>query len=557
LGLAISKKLINMMGGDVGLKSQPGVGSEFFFNVNLGISENIEKKERKSIQTLHSMNALIVDDNEIACEVLETYIQNFFGSIQVVHSGEKALNLINDDLRKNKNFDFIFMDWKMPGLNGLETSEQIMLNSKIKGAKQPHIIMVSNLSSEACMKQAENKHIDAYLIKPITQSLLLDTVMNILGSNSEIDDSSLKKQKAESEELPSFGGKLVLIVEDNTINQEVAIGLLEEFDIHADVADNGKIAIDIIEKQGENYYEAILMDLQMPEMDGYTATKHIRNKLNFKRIPIIATSADAMAGVKEKCIQIGMTDYVTKPINPKELHHTLSKYILHDSKSSSRQTQKNAKSEKSLIPKIQGLNISTALERVGGNEKTLMNILKKYMINYSNIDKSILKSVLNNDFATAEKIVHTIKGVTGNISADVLFEKSVSLDNLLKKTLQIEKNKIPNSLILEIKDSIKAFEVENNKLIQDLQKTQIFDSDPKKQTNIQISQQELNEKLSKLMQLLEECDSEAATLLEELMESIEATELDEISNLISNYEYDDALELLCDFSKKNIENSED
>ena len=553
LGLAISKKLINMMGGDVGLKSTPGVGSEFYFNVKLEIPEKSEKKEKEAAKILHHMSALIVDDNAIACEVLEAYIHNFFGEIMIVHSGEEAIEIVNSELKRNRIFDFIFMDWKMPGMDGLETAEQIRLNTQIKGLTPPHIIMVSNFSTESCMKQAEEKQIDAYLIKPITQSLLLDTIMNILGENHRSDDSHDKYDA--NENLHPFNGETVLVVEDNAINQEVALGLLEEFNIKADVADNGKIAVDILEAKGEDYYKVILMDLQMPEMDGYTATEYIRKKLKFVRIPIIATSADAMAGVRERCMSIGMTDYVTKPINPKELHNALAKY-LKVSETENRNAVHETECRPDRIPDIPGLDINTALERVGGSAKTLVNILKKYYSNYQEIDKKIETEIDNGNFETAEKLAHTIKGVSGNISAEKLFKISVKLDNMLKEMMKTSEKHTETAHTHDIKQCLDEFGTENRKLIEAIKSSGIISQkhkDNKQENKAALSESELKEKLSKLAGLLDECDSDAEDALQELIQKTADQELEKIAELVSDYEFDDALEQLKKYaSEKNI-----
>jgi len=540
LGLAISKRLVELMGGEVGLYSEYGKGSDFFFTVKCGIQSGKETKIGLLSQDIKGLNVLIVDDNEAAREVLQTYVEDFSCSVTAVASGKEALKKMDETLSGElKSFDLILMDWKMPGMSGLEVASEIKNNSKF--SKIPQIIMVTNYGREEIMAKAKNIGIDAFLIKPVAQSMLLDTIMNAFGKfvkqhNSE-DNFLYEKTQFD------FEGRHILLVEDNEINQEVAVGLLEEANLKIDIADNGKIACDVLMKKGENAYSLILMDLQMPEMDGYSASEFIRKNLKYNNIPIVAMSADAMMGVREACLKAGMSDYLTKPINPYELFSILHKWM---NVKVFKQVNDNIHSlphEPANIPLIEGLDVKSGITRVGGNKKVYLSILKKFCENHAGDAGEIKDFVKAKDYSEAELIAHTVKGVAGNIGAEKVFKNAVEVDKLLKSVIEKDSRADNCTLFITLDSLLAQLDESITSLIQNINNSGIFLNEKSSSQKAEDPEKEA-ELIVKLTELLEEDDSEALECIEELMTITNIPELKEIEEMIRDYEFDDALELL-------------
>ena len=537
LGLAISKKLVNLMGGEVGLKSEYGKGSNFFFDIKCGIQEINNKKFHLLADDLKGTHVLIVDDNEAAREVLQSYVEDFQFDVTTVDSGEEAIKKLTSAVTENKKpYDLVLMDWKMPGMDGLETAKNIKHNSSL--AKIPQIIMVTNYGREEVMAQAENIGIDAFLIKPVGQSMLLDTIMNTFGQF--IDTSSKRAKTNKVQTTANFPGKHILLVEDNEINQEVAVGLLEDVNFKVDIANHGRECVDILKEKGEDFYDTVLMDLQMPEMDGYTAAEFIRKELKYTKLPVIAMSADAMMGVRERCMDAGMSDYLTKPIDPPTLFDILQKWMDVEAVNSAEAVSASRQVNVAEIPVIEGLDTKGGIDRVGGNIKIYTNILKKFCANHADAAKEIKEAIDKNDFELAERIAHTIKGVAGNIGADKVFKCAVDLDAILKEAQ--EKKKISDekqftNLVAELTANIET-------LIVEIKKSAILADDKASTDKKEFDPAKFAELIAKLADLLDDDDSEAQECLEELMAISDNPQLKEMSEMVGDYEFEEALEIL-------------
>ena len=544
LGLAISKKLVNMMGGEVGLESEPGKGSKFFFDIKCGI----QKTERKQIQLLaadlKATKVLIVDDNEAAREVLQAYVKDFKFEVDAVASGEEAIKKLEATLNEGaKPYDLVLMDWKMPGMDGLDTAKNIKNNELL--AKIPQIIMVTNYGREEVMAQAEEIGIDAFLIKPIGQSMLLDTIMSTFGKFVAANEEPKKKQM----DKISFGGARILLAEDNEINQEVAVGLLEDADIKVDIANNGRETVDVLKEKGESYYGAVLMDIQMPEMDGYTATKHIRNELKYQNLPVIAMSADAMVGVRERCIEAGMNDYLTKPIDPPAFFATLRKWLNPETTEGSSKSIDIQEAEPETSLEIDGLDVESGIARVGGNPKIYANILRKFASNQADAPEKIKSAIAEEDWELAERTAHTLKGVAGNIGANEIFKLSVELDAILKKAVKnAEAEEAMPLPAAKIEELLQALTKLTSSLIEALKSSPVLKDAPSSVKEKDADPAKVAELTAELAELLEENDSEAGVKIEELMKISDEPELKKVADLISEYDFDGALELLDSIS---------
>ena len=317
LGLAISKQLTELMGGQVEVESTLGKGSTFRFDVRL--QKGATSARPRVLQSdLRDRKVLIIDDNPHARAVLSSMLTSLTFIADEAASGEEAINMVRKATGIDAPYEIVFIDWQMPGLNGIETGKRILSMSDSKSP--PHLVMVTAYGREEVMKQAEESGFDNVLIKPVTSSVLFDTAVMALDSDIEGTESVRAEQ---SFDVQGLNGCRILLVEDNEINQEVAVGQLEDAGIVVDLAENGEIATRMV---GDNEYHAVLMDMQMPVMDGIEATRIIRSNPRFQTIPIIAMTANAMAADRERCLEAGMNDHIPKPIDPEELFRVLIRW---------------------------------------------------------------------------------------------------------------------------------------------------------------------------------------------------------------------------------------
>ncbi|RPJ82437.1 MAG: response regulator, partial [Deltaproteobacteria bacterium] len=334
-------------------------------------------------------------------------------------TGKAALASFKNSIQK-KVFDLLIIDSGLPDMDGIKLAEMI---KKSGDDKVPPVIITSLSGNEKDIQRARIAGAESFLIKPIKQSTLFDTTMELLGYHF-LPTQKIPTESAVSEEL---SGVKVLLVEDNPVNQTVARTLLNTGGIITDIAENGMVAI---QKVKTNHYDAILMDVQMPEMDGIEATRHIRNKLGITDIPIIAMTAHAMHGDREKCLEAGMDDYVPKPIDRKELFAALRKNISGSNKKNHRmvETEKPV-SQENYPPNLPGLEIQEGLKRLGVTWQGYKEILEQYCQVFQNFSEEFRQVVDIKDFQTARLKAHSLKGAAGNISATTLSAAATDLEN--------------------------------------------------------------------------------------------------------------------------------
>lgn len=478
LGLTISKRLVEMMGGKIWVESEPGKGSEFIFTARFGKSKEKKEKRRVPDGNLKGMSVLVVDDNITAQGVFHDALESFSFKVKTASSGKEAIQILEKADSKNP-YKLVLMDWKMPGMDGIETANRIKSSKKI--SNKPRIILVTAYGREEVMRQAEESGMDAFLIKPVNNSLLFNSIMEVFGEDVSDARISRKKETAREEAEEKIRGASVLVAEDNEINQQIAVELLEAVGIKVDVVDNGRKAVEAVKKTN---YDLVLMDLQMPVLGGLEATKEIREFETKNRkqepgdaksgIPIVAMTANAMKEDIDRCHEAGMNDHVAKPIETEDLYKALLKWIKGKKITDSRKQNipdsklqiadlKAEKSEMGDLPALPGIDVETGIKRVGGNKKLYKKILGDFKEKYPNVTNEIKSKLKAKDINTAERLAHTIKGVAGNIGAEELYKIAAELEAAIKNEDQDKyEEKLDNfsnalNLIIE---SLKAIKIE-------------------------------------------------------------------------------------------------
>ncbi|HWY58561.1 MAG TPA: response regulator [Terriglobales bacterium] len=414
LGLAISKRLAELMGGDVGVTSKKGRGSTFWFTARLG--KGGTDARHLSQPDLRGRRVLIIDDNSQAREVLSNMLTSMTFVVHEAASGKEGIEMVRHAADVREAYEVVFIDWQMPGLDGIETGKQIRTLPNV--AFPPHLVMVTAYGREEVLKQAEDNAFASILVKPVTPSMLFDSVLEVLGTSSKNSDEI---RPSTDVNLDQMHGARVLLVEDNELNQEVALGLLENARLSIDVAENGKIAVRMV---SERDYDLVLMDMQMPVMDGISATQAIRSNPRFRTLPIIAMTANAMASDREKCIQAGMNDHVSKPIDPNVLFATMIRWIKPGPIQPSAPPQESASlprevalaSSEPLPDSIDGINLKEGLMRVAGNKRLYRDLLLQFATKYGDANSQVSAALKSGDQKLAERIAHTIKGVAGTMA---------------------------------------------------------------------------------------------------------------------------------------------
>lgn len=527
LGLTISKRLVSMMNGKIWIESSElGKGSIFCFTVELKSSLHKTDELAKSDllpEAFKNMHVLVVDDNLSARDVLSDMLKSFDFNVDTVSSGENAISAIKQ-CDKDDMYSLILMDWKMPDTNGIEVSKIIRADESIE--KQPKIIMVTAYAKEEIMVEADEARIDGFLIKPVSPSLLFNSIMHAFGR-----DVIKKVAIPEEVSLDTIIGANILLVEDNEMNQEFAMALLSNVGLEVHIAGDGLEALEMIQQKP---YDAVLMDIQMPKMDGLEATQRIRkladekNDEFYAKVPIIAMTALAMTGDREKFIEAGMDDYVSKPIDPDALFKTLLKWIKprkgkHPKKIKSDVEKKEMSAE---FPELDGLFVKEALKRLANDTNMYKKILLQFKGKYSDIVSDIQNKIVQESIESAEQKCHEFKGISGNIGAHALFNITTKLDNILKS------GENPSAELFEkfekelkvVIDSISSFE-ETQKEIQE---------ETKKETHEEFDQQKVIELLNDMLENLDTDIGKVEDDLDKLEPLMRSSKEDVLFNELSN-----------------------
>ncbi|WP_202416543.1 hybrid sensor histidine kinase/response regulator [Duganella qianjiadongensis] len=417
LGLAISRKLAHLMGGDTGVESVLGQGSTFWFTARLAIGQS-QRPSLLPSPDLRGRRLLVADDNASARAVIAGMLSSMGFEVQTAVSGAEALAMVRVAALSDVPFEVVLLDWQMGALSGVDTAGAIRA---LALAQPPRLLMVTDYGREEVIQQAHSAGFDDVLIKPVSASVLFNTLIRLLGG---VVDDSAQARVAPLSVLAALGtirGARVLLAEDNELNQQVAAELLMDAGLQVDIAVNGVEALAMAQRGS---YELVLMDMQMPEMDGIAATRAIRALPALAGLPVVAMTANAMQADRELCMQAGMVDYIVKPIEPDELWRVLLRWIPVRTQAAdapvAEPAVEYAAPEQTPLAAIEGLDMVGGLRRVMGKQARYVHMLRAFAGNQANAVQQIRDQLEAGDRAGAERTAHTLKGLAGNIGADAL-----------------------------------------------------------------------------------------------------------------------------------------
>ena len=532
LGLSICKRLVEMMGGHIWAESQFGLGSTFYFTARFGVGS--DQKRKQFIPDLAGIRVLVVDDNAQAREILTDALRVFALRADSVASGQDAVREIAAADSQDP-YRLILMDWHMPGMDGLEASRIIKRNDRLKNV--PKIVMVTAFGREDVRNEAEKIGVDSYLLKPVNSSLLYDTLVDLFGMAPSEQRPHGPKIGASAHDAT---GIRVLLVEDNEVNQQVATELLESAGAIVTVASHGAEAVKIL-TEGDQLvpFDVVLMDLQMPEMDGITATKLLRGNPRLKQIPIIAMTAHALVEERNRCIEAGMNDHVSKPIDPDALFSTLLKWAEPKPKSAAEpvtvspsQTASAKSAGEVALPQIAGVNLAAGLNRVAGNRNLYVKLLSQFVSQQAGAATQISAALDAGDRKLAERIAHTVKGVAGNLGISDVQSAAQNLEKGIREG--------HDSVPMLLDRFAITLRVRANSITHDLPGS--GQSEP---VTVAFDRERAASAVSHLEALLQANDGDSIQAFEALHEAVgkvvDTQHLDDLSETINNFEFEQAL----------------
>ena len=422
LGLAISKQLVEMMGGHIQVESELGKGSKFIFTARFAKPDPPIERNLLPAPDLRGLHVLAVDDNLCCLGILKSYLESFTFEVDLASDGIEALDALAQTARP---YDLIVLDWKMPRLDGIDTARRIKAMADMP--YHPKLLLISAFGQSEMRRHLDDNLVDGIIAKPFQQSELFNSIMNLY---KEADGKTIGLIGATEDPalVARVSGAHLLLVEDNDVNQQVAKELLERIGISVTIAENGNEAIELVHQQP---FDGVLMDMQMPVMDGIAATTEIRKFERFRDLPIVAMTANAMAADRERCLAAGMNDHISKPIDPAQMLLTLTKWIVPAEPKAPPILRRPQ--ESGALPELPGVRVEEGLKRIGGNLAAYYAVLDKFRNNQQHIAAELAEALQCGDRRSAERLAHTLKGVAATLGADKISRQAAGIEEALRE----------------------------------------------------------------------------------------------------------------------------
>ena len=528
LGLAISKKLTQMMDGEIWVESVEGEGSTFHFTARFE-KQRGEVAPRRSLATdLGVLRVLVVDDNASAREILSSMLASLGLRVDQAGAGETALAQL-EAADNSDPYSLVLMDWKMPGMDGVETTRAIQSDEGLNNV--PTVIMVTAYGREEAQQAAEGVNLAGFLTKPVTPSTLLDAILLAMGREVAAAGRAGARHDEAAEAIAKLRGARVLLVEDNEVNQELALELLANNGIVAALAENGEEALRKLE---EERFDGVLMDCQMPVMDGYTASREIRKRSEWAELPVLAMTANAMAGDREKALEAGMNDHIAKPINVREMFSTMARWIVPSEPVEMETAVPAAAEEPVEIPELEGIDTEAGLERAQGSGKLYRRLLIKFRDGERDFEPRF-RAAREEGGEAATRCAHTLKGVAANVGAEGVREAALALETACREgSADIDRR------LAEVSAWLEPVIAALDELDRPAEAAPMPSGD--------VDRERIGPLLQRLRELLEEDDTDAADVIETLEPLLVGTphakRLEAVAAPIDEYDFEEALEAL-------------
>ncbi len=426
IGLAITKHLLDMMGATIAIESEPGKGTTVRLTVELGVPEETAGAETDDLKLYAGVPVLLVEDHEEHRLVLQSMLENFGCRVDAAADAETALVMVGEKEKQGAQYRVVLMDWRLPGIDGVEAMRRIKEDLNL--AKPPSVVLATAFSREEIIQRARENGADAVMTKPILDSALRDIFREILqGKESKTLRSSLNELMRSK---PNFSGARVLLAEDNPINQQIVRELLEDVGVQLTLANNGFEALACIgSSKRVPPFDLVLMDIQMPDMDGYAATRAIRSDAGLDEMPVVALTAHVLSDEKDQCLNAGMNGHLSKPIEVERLYAALRHWLPEHVTARAPEPNEADRQGEQVLPSFPHFDVAGALKRVNNNRNLYIGLLQQFFDKHVGAAVDVATALGCEDIQEARRLLHLLRGIAGNMGAVSLHVQATVLEN--------------------------------------------------------------------------------------------------------------------------------